>query len=165
MKISFICYIFVFSLADYCLGQSSIQGNLVSASQQSTKNNFSIEWILGDIFSETFIEKNFSLSTGLIATNNVLLITSTQDGIEAYRIRSFPNPFVNVLTIESSEFSLNDAGIDFFDVQGKKIELPAAAIQSHKISFSTEHLKSGLYILKIRPVNNRPLIHIKIIRE
>jgi hypothetical protein len=164
MKYSCLLLIFALSITHYCSGQASLQGSLVSAYQQSTNGSSSVEWAVGETINETFSKDNFSVSSGLTA-NISAFITDTEEAVTLYKVHSFPNPFSKVLTIESTEIQFNEVTVDFINVAGKKVEVSQTERQGHRISFSTEHLPSGFYIMTIKHTDKTPLIHIKLIRE
>lgn len=160
MKSIFV--VLIVSISQYGWCQSYIQGGIVSAYNQSDNNNYSAEWTIGEIINETFSTDNFTVSSGL--TESTLVITNIQEH-ESFQMRSFPNPFSRILSIESSKLDFKDLKFDFIDALGKRIEIPVLSMQKESVSFFTEDLKSGLYILIIKSKDKTPLVHIKLIRE
>jgi hypothetical protein len=144
------------------ISQTNISGNLVSAYQSASNSTYSVEWNIGEVLNETFETGDYIVSSGLPV---ISIVAGIDEVNEIDKIRLFPNPFSNTVTVESDVLQLNNLEFNFFDALGKKMNVNAMTMKSNQAIFFTEYLPSGIYILAISQDNKKLLTHIKLIRE
>lgn len=149
--------------AHLCWSQSTLQGNLVGGYQQSSTITYSTEWTIGEVINESFTINDWVVSSGLTGSHEI--VTSTSGEPESTALQSFPNPFANTLTIESAETDLLLSTFEFHDAIGKQVNVPIVHTEETRITFSTENLSSGLYVITIRPHHQGIIKNLKVIRK
>ncbi|MFZ6014275.1 MAG: T9SS type A sorting domain-containing protein [Bacteroidota bacterium] len=145
------------------MGQSktSITGDLVSGYQQAANTSYSAEWVIGEVITETFKSGSSILSSRL--TESAYIVTSVSDGPESVHVRAFPNPFVTMLTVEAPGVDFTKSVVEFYDSQGRQVNVGLTDTQKYQITFSTEVLPSGVYVLRVK--HHQKSIQIKVIRK
>jgi carboxypeptidase T len=84
--------------------------------------------------------------------------------LEDNKIAVFPNPFNELLSVQfAEEILLSERNIQLFDIQGRKISVVSEAV-NNAFKFSTAHLNSGLYILKVSDLNGQTTALKKIVK-
>jgi hypothetical protein len=159
---SVIALIVLTCLTCYCYSQS-FTGSIVSAYQESKNSNYSVQWSVGDLITETFIANTFKVGSG---TTGIVALTITGISPETSypnAVNTFPNPFVETLTVESETISLNQSAFEFYNALGKKQDVSIVTVQRNRVDFATHGMPSGFYVLKIK--NNSTNLLIKVIRE
>ncbi|REE24820.1 putative secreted protein (Por secretion system target) [Winogradskyella pacifica] len=91
--------------------------------------------------------------------NSVALSVKTFNTVE---FSMYPNPTINVVTINLKTSEIENLKITIYDVQGKRV-----AISKHQnlsiINLNTSHLSSGLYFVELESNSNRSIQ--KLIKE
>ncbi len=114
---------------------------LSSAGDVMKANNFSIEWTLGELATETLRANNLIITQGFHQTN--LTIVSTNNP-EISGLNIYPNPFEQDLIINNQ--SGKKVAVHIFNVMGQCINDYQILPGTQNITLS--ELPSGIYILE-----------------
>jgi hypothetical protein len=140
--------------------------NLVSASHHESNSSYATQWAVGEIFNESFESGGISVSSGLNENNIVFIVTDVETrSDEMKKIHAFPNPMTGVLKIESKSFVTNELAFDFTNGSGKKVIVPLLGFEEDGVTFNTEELPSGFYILAIKNLKTTQTAYIKLIQK
>ena len=72
------------------------------------------------------------------------------DGQNLYlRLRMYPNPATDVVSIEMSEQNLRDFKLSVYDITGK-LSLVESIHSNNKIVFGVQHLNRGMYFVELK---------------
>lgn len=114
---------------------------------KDTNNNFKlITCLLNPSTSNQYIYDIYSL-TGTLSSSQVTLL--------AKQFISFPNPTESTLTITNILNKDENANLEVFDINGKKVLESYITGENDHINIDTTQLASGVYIYKLKGETNR----------
>lgn len=80
------------------------------------------------------------------------------DGQNLYlRLRMYPNPATDVVSIEMSEQNLRDFKLSVYDITGK-LSLVESIHSNNKIVFGVQYLNRGMYFVELKTNSQRKTI-------
>jgi hypothetical protein len=144
-----------------CIAQD-IPGSFLSAYKESTHPNYSVQWSVGHLITETFVIGDITLGSGLSQQAPVI----TQIGEEAGSgIVVFPNPFRNTLVVESTTVALTESTITLHSMLGVSQNVAFASITNDKAQITADDLPAGVYILTVKDNRTSQTKKIKVVRK
>ena len=153
-------HIYSDSIVRDSLGWFNIHGSFIADSNYSY---FTIGNFFDDLNTDT-IMPGFPSADAYYYVDDISVIEDTTTSMWELqvknRIKIYPNPFVDVLFIESSNNMLSS--IELYDATNKLILKSIIELQARS-KLNVSKLKSGLYFLKINFINNSSIFH-KIIK-
>jgi len=87
-------------------------------------------------------------------TTNICAFLSTNDINESEKLLIYPNPAIDILTIES--IGSTSTIVSIFDVSGKKVA-QRSSTNSTKVNFDTSILPAGLYVVEVSTTDGNTL--------
>lgn len=154
-------FITILSISPTYLQSQNISNELISNSGDCFENSFGmIYWSIGECMTETYASGGTILTQGFHQAEPGYWI-GILDTENKCRIKVYPNPFSDILFVESKEKD-NDLKIVISDLLGSVVYKNNLLADRKAIDGSM--LRNGLYILKIIDINNKTIQIIKIIK-
>ncbi len=141
--------IIIFSIAvSFVYAQKITPTVLSNAGQVMKANNFSLEWTLGELATETLRANNLRITQGFHQTN-LTVVSTNNPSIAGLNI--YPNPFEEELIISNESGS--KIQIHIFNIMGQ-------CITDYTVTTGTENLQlqglpAGTYILEAKTSNQK----------
>ncbi|MBK9271039.1 MAG: T9SS type A sorting domain-containing protein [Saprospiraceae bacterium] len=123
-------------------GQKLAPQVVANAGAVQKAGNFSIEWTLGEMATESFSSGNSKLTQGFHQGN--LLISSVGD-LELEGIKVYPNPVSEQLVVENN--SGKEVRFELIDMNGRLISTKQMAHGIHQAE--TSNMIPGTYLIQI----------------
>jgi len=76
-------------------------------------------------------------------------LTGLSDGAETIAFEIFPNPVKDKFIVQSQKFKVEDAHIEIYDLNGRKLLEKQISAGTGEIEIDVSHLKSGVYFCKL----------------
>ena len=94
-----------------------------------------------------------SANNGYVVGNGVVLkygvISGIGNGVETLAFEIFPNPANDKFKVQSQKFNVEDAKIEIYDLNGRKLLEKQIKTESETIEIDVSHLRSGVYFCKV----------------
>jgi photosystem II stability/assembly factor-like uncharacterized protein len=94
-----------------------------------------------------------SANNGYVVGNGVVLkfgeISGIGDGVEIMPFEILPNPAKDKFTVQSQKFKVEDAHIEIYDLNGRKLLEKQIKSGSEIVEIDVSHLKSGVYFCRL----------------
>jgi hypothetical protein len=165
-KKSFVLIVCLVIAGHPAYSQLNVVSNFVTASHHETNSAYTTQWAIGEIFTGTFSAGGVSVSNGLSETNIVFIVTDIETkSDDLQKIQAFPNPMTGHLTINTQNVMANDLEFVFSDGRGRVVEPPTIRHDQHSVTFNTEGLASGFYLLAIKNLKTTQTAFIKLIQQ
>ena len=116
---------------------------IASSGDYFTSSNVKLSWTLGEMVTETFSVSGNSLTQGFQQGN--YLYAFVAENSENNNISVFPNPFSNVIIINTS--NLTGLMVQVFDIQGKNLMERTIEKSNKRLDFSA--FNQGIYFIKV----------------
>ena len=111
-----------------------------------------LDFTIGQIDFETLAQNNFILTQGFQQPNIIITNTSV-DEKQIKNISVYPNPFNDVITLETSE-THNNLIFELINLKGQKILKGELLANEKTTTINSSDLNSGVYFLNIIDKNN-----------
>lgn len=124
------------------------------------RTNGSLEWSLGEIMIETYVQPAGFLTQGFQQPTKVI-VTDTESSIEPDFL-AYPNPVREILSVEivqSGTYLL-----ELFNLQGQKMIGEEITVRSSGSSYeiNMEFLRAAMYLLKVTNISSNKILIKKI---
>ena len=156
-----ICVFFsVFSNAQSISNQS-----IGSVATLKASDNSSITFSVGELILNNTNSDEGSLSSGFF--NGLLATTSITpvEQVENFTAKIYPNPVLDLITINIENKSSDILFFEITDIQGKIISKKKSAGYNNVFSIDMSTYSKGTYLLKIRNNQNADLASYKLIKK
>ena len=156
-----ICVFFsVFSNAQSISNQS-----IGSVATLKASNNSSITFSVGELILNNTNSDEGSLSSGFF--NGLLATTSITpvEQVENFTAKIYPNPVLDLITINIENKYSDILSFEISDVQGKIVSKKKSAGYYNVFSLDMSNYSKGTYFLKIRNNKNADLASYKLIKK
>ena len=135
---------FLALLISICTYSQSLGPEVIASSgDYFTSSNAKLSWTLGEMVTETFSVSGNSLTQGFQQGN--YLYATVAENSENYNITVFPNPFSNVIIINTG--NLTGLTVQVFDMQGKILMERTIEKSNKQLDFSA--FSQGIYFIKV----------------
>lgn len=111
-----------------------------------------LDFTIGQIDFETLAQNNFILTQGFQQPNIIITNTSV-DEKQIKNISVYPNPFNDVITLETSE-THNNLIFELINLKGQKVLKGELLANEKTTTINSSDLNSGVYFLNIIDKNN-----------
>lgn len=158
-----LIFISFFSLCCVDIIAQSLPAQVIgSGGDNFMKTSGSLEWTLGEIMVETYVQPVGFLTQGFQQPTKVI-VTDTESSIEPGFL-TYPNPVREILSVEivqSGTYLL-----ELFNLQGQKMIGEQITVHSSGIIYevNTEFLRAAMYLLRVTNISSKK-IHIKKIEK
>lgn len=107
--------------------------------------------VSGDIIYCKLLSNGFCLNSNEAVSNQIIItvITSGKEIEEIDIFQIFPIPVTDILLVQITDFARNNFEIKLYDISGRMIESKMLIQGSTLVSFDTQKLYSGEYIIHI----------------
>jgi len=160
MKTQLLVFFIVFSsLSGLC--QSLDREVIASAGKSSQNLNFQLNWTLGEVATNTISSEAYILSQGFHQPH----VLSSSIGINEFpglSVRIYPNPVINIITINLSSCGEGKRIIELIDMSGRVRFYEETNAQETEINLLG--FEKGLFILRIHDSNGKYLDSFKIVK-
>jgi hypothetical protein len=152
-------FLLILILPVFSFAQSFERSLIGSAGTQSTKGDVSLDWSIGETMVADFSNSKAILSQGLNQWIKVLTaVRELPDWHDDVSI--FPNPFVDVVTLKSS--NLKDYSIELYNVSGNLILKQQWSGEENTLNLGNLH--EGIYLFVIKDIKGK-FITLKAIKQ
>ena len=152
-----LCFLFL------CISVATqAQENTNSSGGNSSNNSGSVSFSIGQIVYTTNTNASGSINQGVQQPYEILTLghKETESNLS---VILFPNPTINYLTIEISDYKEENLSFNMYDIQGKIIT--KGKISSDRTFVNTINLPPATYFLKITNTNNKIIQSFKILKK
>jgi len=149
MKALFIAILVLISIESY--NQTIDRSVVSSAGNDVDTETISVSWTLGEVATATLNSDGLILSQGFHQGN--LFVNAIEGTEPAFQLKTYPNPVVNKLIVESSE--LNQL-YEIIDANGRVIK--NGFIDSNPFELDLTNLPSGPYFLRVEQIATHKII-------
>ncbi len=149
MKALFITILVLISIESY--NQSIDRSIVASAGNNVDTETISVSWTLGEVAIATLNSDGLILSQGFQQGN--LFIDAIEGTHPEFQLKTYPNPVIDKLIIESS--NLNQL-YEIIDVNGRVIK--NGFIDSNPFELDLTNLPSGPYFLRVEQIQTHKII-------
>jgi len=108
--------------------------------------SMSLNWTIGEIAIETYINDNIMLTQGF-NQSNIIITGITEELLTDITITLYPNPVKDIFTIKAETDHISQLKAEVYDLAGTK--LLSENINPGNTQINTERLTTSEYILKI----------------
>jgi hypothetical protein len=108
--------------------------------------SLSVNWTIGEIATETFVNDNIMLTQGF-NQGNITITATSEDLFADLNISVYPNPVKNIFTIKSGPQNSMQLKAELYNLSGAK--LISQKIESGNTPVNMERFPESEYILKI----------------
>ena len=108
--------------------------------------SMSLNWTIGEIAIETYINDNIMLTQGFNQAN-IIITGITEESLTDINISFFPNPVKDIFTIKTGSEQMAQLTAEVYDLAGTK--LISENINPGNTQINTERLTTSEYILRI----------------
>lgn len=112
-------------------------------------DGITIEWTLGENFTETITLGNKILTQGFHQTTLKKIKYENENPVSLINITTFPNPVFSILNIQLPKDFNTQFNINLFDINGNYIKALKVTENSSTIQLDMTYLATGVYILNI----------------
>lgn len=139
------------------------QNNFVSSGGVDTLKSGSIEFSIGQVFYSHFFESTIIEEQGLQHPEFKSVVGNKLNISEEFKI--LPNPFINKIEIQNSNFELSKLEYNLYSSAGLEIDNGKLDLfESNVLNFEFLGLARGSYFIKLKFNNDRIAI-IKLIKQ
>ena len=125
----------------------NISRQVISAQGSFDSNeNMSLEWTLGDSFTETIVTEKQIFTQGF---NQSFFLAIEESAKNELSILVFPNPVNSLLNIKVKPDFGSQINMTLHDINGRFIKQSSQHVKNLKMTMNVSNLQSGIYILKI----------------
>jgi len=127
------------------LGQAQdLDQNVIgTAGNYSENGTASLSWTIGETVVETVSDGTNTLTQGF-QQGNLSVTTLINETEMGYKVKVYPNPVTDKLSIETTEEKMN---FQLLNINGQVLKSGKCENQNHQIDFTA--LPQGTYILKL----------------
>ena len=144
----FIVSVFSFS-QDISLNVIAAQGDFDQI------ENMTLEWTLGESFTETVVANNSMFSQGFQQSFLTTSRLDTETQVKnPFSIVLFPNPVDALLHVYINSNERSNLIISLYDVTGKFIKQETVLETDNDVTLDVSELTSGIYLLKFTNTDN-----------
>lgn len=123
--------------------------------------SMSLNWTIGEISVETYINGNIILTQGFNQAN-IVITSSTKDLLTDYSITIYPNPVKDIFTLKVETDHINQLKAEVYDLAGRILK--SENIYQGNTQIDIGSLATSEYILKIYD-NNQVIKTLKFIKN
>ncbi len=146
--------------AEIAIGQS-LDMKLISSSGDSFNNSsYQLDWSIGECVTATFVSPDFLITQGF--HQNSYQIMSIEDLCVDIKIKVYPNPTTNFVTLKVENSKTGNMQYTLTSVYGKTLEMKEITKNQERINFSDFTI--GTYFISISE-NNKLIKTFKIIKK
>ena len=167
---SFLLRIFLASIFSFFISYSNAQSisnqSIGSVAILKAPDNSSITFSFGELMLNNNADSDeSSLSSGFF--NGLLATTSITpvEQVENFTAKIYPNPVLDLITINIENKSSDILFFEITDIQGKIISKKKSAGYNNVFSIDMSTYSKGTYFLKIRNNQNADLASYKLIKK
>jgi len=147
----------------FLLGYSvQAQNSVNSSGGDATGSGGTLAYSVGQVVYTTNADASGTVSQGVQQAYEIFTL-DVKEPIPNISLSVFPNPTVNHLNLQISDYNQEKLSYFLFDLQGKLIK--DGKIKAKQTQISTSGLPSATYILYIRNKNKQNLRSFKIIKK
>jgi hypothetical protein len=138
------------------------QNSVNSSGGDATGSGGTLAYSVGQVVYTTNADASGTVSQGVQQAYEIFTL-KVKEPIRNISLSVFPNPTVNHLNLQISDYNQEKLSYFLFDLQGKLIK--NGKIRAKQTQISTSGLPSATYILYIRNKNKQNLQSFKIIKN
>lgn len=146
--------VFLTSLA-FCINAQVNQEVIATSGGYNVNGNISLSWTLG----ETIIPTLHSQDGSLVLSHGFqqkLLVTAIEETFsELIKIKVFPNPASDVISIQFESPVVDEIIVDILDIQGKLLKTEKIDAASREKQINLQDLPGGIYYFRLSNEKNR----------
>ncbi len=146
MEKFFFSFLIVMCLHQFGWSQNMEREVVGSAGGQSTNNEISLQWTLGELIVNTEEEADLILCQGFHQGGEGILIKAGEPS-ESFEIKAFPNPTTEAILLTSKQKGTFD--LTLFDLAGQALFQQEANFDNGDVRVSLADLPDAIYVLKI----------------
>jgi hypothetical protein len=140
----------------------SVQSQVVgSAGDHFETNEAQMAFTIGEVVTETFGAGDLILTQGFHQTN--LMVTSIEDLAAEFQLRVFPNPTVDLLSIDAQR-SPESFSLELMDTAGRPLLLQRSMLQGTTHQINLSNYPPGIYLLRLRTEDRKNIQTFKIVK-
>lgn len=132
--------------------QDTLHSVLASAGGEYSGEQYSVSWTLGEVITETFETNSFTLNQGF-HQGNLFVTRIREDLFPDFQLKTYPNPVVDILRIESEELGLE---YQIVNISGTVVSNGIIQSSSEEIDFTA--YPAGSYVLQIEKQHSYKII-------
>ena len=139
-------------------GQSIEKYSIDSGGSNAAAGNIQVLYTIGEVAVQEASVGNIILSEGFISSTSTTL--SYNDDKLLNKFLLYPNPTYSTVNIDLGEKYQNII-LDIYDIMGKQVHNTSYS-NKKAITLNTEHLKPGLYLVKLHSENSHTVLKLVI---
>jgi hypothetical protein len=116
---------------------------------------------IGEVVTETFGAGDLILTQGFHQTN--LMVTSIEDLAAEFQLRVFPNPTVDLLSIDAQR-SPESFSLELMDTAGRPLLLQRSMLNGTTHQINLSNYPPGIYLLRLRTEDRKNIQTFKIVK-
>jgi hypothetical protein len=140
----------------------SVQSQVIgSAGDHFETNEAQMAFTIGEVVTETFGAGDLILTQGFHQTN--LMVTSIEDLAAEFQLRVFPNPTVDLLSIDAQR-SPESFSLELMDTAGRPLLLQRSMLNGTTHQINLSNYPPGIYLLRLRTEDRKNIQTFKIVK-
>lgn len=132
-----------------------------SAGDHFQTNEAQMSFTIGELVTETFGAGDIILTQGFHQTN--LMVTSIEDLAAEFQLRVFPNPTVDLLSIDAQQ-SPESFSLELMDTAGRPLLLQRSMLNGTTHQINLSNYPPGIYLLRLRTEDRKNIQTFKIVK-